>query len=92
MNTIKTLQVNQMVNDEVSLLRITNYLKRWGSWWVRTSESWDYQELFLWFFNACWEKNPAAGVAAGLLLKAKKLHMKIPKSSPVFEEDSLAVA
>ena len=57
-----------------------------------TSESWDYQELLMWFFNACLGSNPAAGFAAGLLLKAKKLHIEIPKSLRVFEVGFLTVA
>jgi hypothetical protein len=85
-------QVNQMVKDEVSLPRITNYLHRWGTWWVRTSESWDYQELLRWFINACWDRSPAAGFAAGLLLKAMNLRIEIPKSHPAPEVDFLTVA
>lgn len=85
-------QVKQMVIDGVSLPRITSYLHRWSTWWVRTSESWDYQELLGWFFNACWDHNPAAGFAAGLLLKAKKFRIEILKAHPAHEVDFLAVA
>ncbi len=65
-------QVKQMVIDGVSPRRISSYLYRWSTWWVRTSEHWDYQELLGWFINACWEPNPAADFAAGLLHQAKK--------------------
>lgn len=64
-------QVNQIVVNGVSLRRISSYLHRWSTWWVRTAERWDYQELLGWFFNACWEGNPTAGIAAGLLLQVK---------------------
>jgi hypothetical protein len=64
-------QVNQMVATGLSARKISSYLHRWSLWWMGTSESWTYQELLGWFFNACWESNPAAGIAAGLLYKAK---------------------
>lgn len=64
-------QVNQMVVTGLSARRISSYLHRWSSWWVGTSEHWTYQELLWWFFNSCWESNPAADFAAGLLHKAK---------------------
>ena len=65
-------QLKQMVIDGVSPCRISSYLYRWSTWWVRTTESWDYQDLLGWFLNACWEPSPAASFAAGLLDKAKK--------------------
>jgi len=46
-------QVKQMVNDGVSLHRIKSYLRRWCSWWVRSSQSWQYQELLGWFLHVC---------------------------------------
>ena len=47
--------------------------------------NWDYQELLGWFFNACWEKNPAADFAAGLLHKAKTPYFEELGFIPVFE-------
>ena len=46
-------QVKQMVNDGVSLHRIKSYLRRWCSWWVRSSQSWQYQELLGWILHVC---------------------------------------
>ena len=46
-------QVKQMVNDGFSTQRIKRYLSRWCSWWVRSSQSWQYQELLGWFIHAC---------------------------------------
>ena len=46
-------QVKQMVNDGVSLRRIKSYLRRWCAWWVRSSQSWQYQELLEWFLQVC---------------------------------------
>jgi len=78
-------QVNQMVINGVSLRRISSYLYRWSTWWAGTSECWDYQELLGWFFTACWESNPAAGFAAGLLLKAATPFFVNPGHLPDFE-------
>ena len=58
-----------MVIDGLSARRIISYLRRWAMWWVRTSESWQYQELLEWFLNVCWDCSPAA-IAAGLLQRA----------------------
>lgn len=68
-----------MVKDGVSPKRIRRYLHLWGAWWVRTSESWQYQELFEWFLNVCWDRNPAA-YAAGLLHQAIKKTIQEPGS------------
>jgi len=40
-------------------------------WWVRTSQSWRYPEILVWFLEACWDFSPAA-YAAGLLQRAIK--------------------
>ncbi len=58
-----------MVTDGVSPQKIRRYLHLWASWWVRTTESWQYQELLEWFLNVCWDFDPAA-YAAGLLHRA----------------------
>jgi len=83
-------QVKQMVIDGVSPRRISSYLYRWSTWWVRTSEHWDYQELLGWFINACWEPNPAADFAAGLLHQAKKSHIGARDLLRGFEPDFAA--
>jgi hypothetical protein len=46
-------KVKQMVNDGFSTRRIKSYLSRWCSWWVRSSQSWQYQELLGWFLHVC---------------------------------------
>ena len=56
-------QVKWLVIDGVSPRRIRLYLHRWCTWWVRTSESWLYQDLLLWFLKACWDECPAAYAA-----------------------------
>ena len=55
-----------MVIDGLSAQRIRCYLHRWATWWVRTAQSWQYQDLLGWFLNVCWDITPAA-YAAGLL-------------------------
>lgn len=60
-----TILVKQMVNDGASPRRIRSYLHRWGTWWVRTSETWGYQDLLVWFLEVCRDPVPAA-YAAGL--------------------------
>ncbi len=53
---------------------------------MRTSETWGYQGLLEWFLMACWEPNPAAIYATGLLARARKLRKSEPtKHHPVFE-------
>ena len=58
-------QVKQMVIDEVSPRRIRRYLHHWTTWWVRTTKTWQYQELLEWFLQVCWDFKPAT-YAAGL--------------------------
>ena len=53
-------QVKQMVADGLSAQRIKRYLHRWTLWWVRTSDSWQYEELLEWFLRVCWDEGPAA--------------------------------
>ena len=82
-----------MVIDGVSPRRISSYLHRWSTWCVRTTESWDYQDLLGWFLNACWEPSPTAGFAAGLLSKAKKNQKpSTPSLHPGFESGFVAAA
>ena len=49
-----------MVADGLSAQRIKRYLHRWTLWWVRTSDSWQYEELLEWFLRVCWDEGPAA--------------------------------
>lgn len=58
-------QVKWMVKDGLSARRIIQYLHRWCLWWVRTAADWSYQNLLLWFIDACWDE-PTATYAAGL--------------------------
>ena len=62
-------QIKQLVMDGTSSQRIKSYLHRWVTWWVKTSDDWQYMELLEWFLNVCWDINPAA-YAAGLLTNA----------------------
>ncbi|CBJ11700.1 hypothetical protein LLO_1339 [Legionella longbeachae NSW150] len=54
-------QVKSIVIYGLSLLKIKRYLHRWCHWWGRTSLSWLYPGLLLWFLKACWDR-PAAGI------------------------------
>ncbi len=51
--------------DEDDLHRCLDYI-HYSTWWVRTSESWLYQDLLLWFLSVCWDEH-AAAYATGLL-------------------------
>ena len=64
-------QIKQMVIDGLSARRIRSYLHRWATWWVRTAQSWQYQELLEWFLNVCWDFTPAA-YATGLFHQASR--------------------
>ena len=66
--------VKQMVESGVSPPRIKSYLHRWCTWWVRTSESWQYHELLIAFLKVCWASAPAAYAAALLSQALKKLN------------------
>lgn len=73
-----------MVKDGVSPKRIRRYLHLWACWWVRTTESWGYQELFEWFLNVCWDFKPAT-YAAGLhhraYVKSSQAPIPVPLAS-----------
>ncbi len=62
-----------MVTDGVSLRRIKSYLRRWCAWWVRSSQrssqNWQYEELLMWFLQACRDA-AVARVAAEILQEA----------------------
>lgn len=57
-------QVKQMVRNGFSAQQIKSYLCRWTVWWVSTSKTWDYNELLIWFIDACWDLNVAAQAAS----------------------------
>ena len=59
-------QVKQMVTDGVSLRRIKSYLRRWCAWWVKSSQSWQAQELLVWFLEVCWDTT-AASIATDVI-------------------------
>ena len=46
-------QVKLMVITGFSARQIKRYLHQWIRWWVRTSESWRYQDVILWFLQVC---------------------------------------
>lgn len=60
------IQVQQMVTIGLSTKQIRRYLHQFLLWWVKTIESWTYQELVIWFVEACRNICPAAH-AAGVL-------------------------
>lgn len=43
-------------------------------WWVRASETWEYQELLQWFIDVCWEERTAAYAAALAQRQLNKSH------------------
>ncbi len=54
-----------MVTDGVSLRRIKSYLRRWCVWWVKSSQSLQYEEVEGWFIQIYWDttvKNIAATI------------------------------
>lgn len=63
--------VKQMVAGGVSLQRIKNYLSNWVTWWVRTSEKWQYVELLKWYLAVC--KDEMCSVLAHSLIYKYKL-------------------
>lgn len=60
-------QVKMMVNDDVSLPKIKNYLSRWVYWWVKTSSFWNYNELVNRHIDSCWDPI-AQNIAMGFFL------------------------
>lgn len=54
-----------MVTTGFSTRRIRSYLKKWALWWVKTAETWRYEELLNWFIQTCWQI-PEAAIAEGL--------------------------
>jgi hypothetical protein len=62
-----------MVIDGVSLGRIRSYLNRWCTWWVKSSQSWQYEEIMRWFIQVC-RDSAAKSIAATLLERAAIKH------------------
>ena len=63
-------QVKHMVIDGISARRIKSYLRRWCAWWVKSSQSWQDQELLGWFLQVCRDASTAV-YAAELLQEIK---------------------
>jgi hypothetical protein len=57
-----------MVEDGFSTPKIRIYLRLWALWWVRSSETWNYEDLLESFIEVCWDLKIAA-LAIGLLQK-----------------------
>ncbi|MBX3710214.1 MAG: hypothetical protein KIT56_08705 [Gammaproteobacteria bacterium] len=71
------IQVQQMVTIGLSTKRIRRYLQQFLLWWVKTIDSWTYQELVMWFVEACWDIYPVAHAAALLQGYFNRLDMSI---------------
>ncbi len=64
-----------MKQDGFSTQKIRLYLARWTTWWVSTSEIWQYGELLWYLANSCWNILDAAAAAA-LFTKHNKSSQK----------------
>jgi RNA-directed DNA polymerase len=67
------IQVQLMVYDGFTAQKISTYLKRYCQWWVRTSGTWEYTQLLLWFMDVCWDARVLA-YANDLLRASKQLN------------------
>lgn len=80
-------------NRQASPRRIRSYLHRWGTWWVRTAETWGYQDLLVWFLEVCRDPVPAAYAAGLYWHDVKKSQIEANHDRhPVFELDLPAAA
>lgn len=70
-----------MVAIGLSAKKIRSYLHHFLLWWVRTIESWTYQELVIWFIEACRDICPAAHAAGVLQRYFKKLDMTMVRGA-----------
>jgi hypothetical protein len=61
-----------MVAIGFSAKQIRRYLHQFLLWWTKTSGTWKYHELIAWFIESCWDINPVAAFAAGLLQRYLK--------------------
>lgn len=68
-----------MVSIGLSTKRIRRYLHQFLLWWVKTIESWTYQELVIWFVEACRDIYPVAHAGALLYGYFNKLGMLISR-------------
>ncbi len=69
-------QVKQMVHNGFSAQYIRSYLRQWTVWWVSTSKTWNYNELLIWFMDACWDINiaaPAASLLQSGVMRSRKM-------------------
>ena len=67
------IQVQHMVIIGLSTKYIRRYLHQFLLWWVKTIDSWSYQELIIWFVEACRDICPAAHAQALLQSYFNKL-------------------
>jgi hypothetical protein len=69
------MHVQQTVTIGLSATFIRRYMHQFFLWWVKTSGSWTYQELVIWFVEACWDICPVAHAAGVLKRYPNKLDM-----------------
>ena len=55
--------IRLMVADQVSPAKITRYFVQWARWWVKTTNTWDFQTLVEQFIDTCWQPEPANNAA-----------------------------
>jgi hypothetical protein len=55
-------QVKALVASGLSAKKTKTYLKRWCTWWVKTSETWSIEALLSEFIEKCYEP-PIAAIA-----------------------------
>lgn len=58
-------QVKALVASGFSIQKTKTYLKRWCTWWVKTSGTWSTDALLSEFIDTCWQL-PLAAIAEGL--------------------------
>ncbi|MBX3710312.1 MAG: hypothetical protein KF702_11340 [Gammaproteobacteria bacterium] len=77
------MHVQQMVAIGLSTKQTRRYLHQFLLWWVKTIESWTYQELIIWFVEACWDIYPVAHAGALLHGYFNKLGMSISQRAHI---------
>lgn len=66
-----------MVTIGLSTKQIRSYLHQFLLWWAKTIDAWTYQELVIWFVEACYDIYPIAHAAAVWQSYFNKLGMPI---------------
>ena len=77
-------QVKYRVIDEVSPRQIKNYLHRFPTWWVKTSNVWVYHELLQQFMDVCWDSRVTAiaqDIAQHDHLREVRISTEVPRSA-----------